>query len=1158
MKPYHRSVSRSHRTQHPSAPRGTRLSLNRLEDRVVPAGVLTIQPAAIAPVEGQSFNGTVATFTDTDSTAIAAHFAATVSWGDGTSTAGQVVADPSVAGRFAIQSTHTYADEGHPNVIVTVTDTVAGGSATTGSYSQSNLVTDDQTVLASLGFAPAAHTDARLHNPWGIAFAPTGPFWISDNGAGLSTLYDGAGNAQTLFVNIPASANPGATSPAPPTGVVFNGSATDFNVAGAGTSAHFIFATEDGTIAAWNSGNAAVLKVNNADFTNGPVYKGLAIGNNGTANFLYATNFRQGTIDVFDTNFTKVTLGTGGFGTFADPTIPAGFAPFGIENIGGKLFVTYAKQDAAKHDDVAGGGNGFVDMYDLSGHFLQRFASQGPLNSPWGLALAPVTFGTFAGDLLVGNFGNGLINAFNPSTGAFVGSLSDGQNHPISIDGLWGLTFGNNGSAGGAGTLFFTAGINGEADGLFGRLSANVNTVTVTDAALLPGTSVSTGVTAFSGVGGNNTSTTANTANAALTAFEAAIGGTNNGGTATPQTGGFRTINWDGVKLDGTDFGGQSTVIDPNHVVGIPVNRFQERGVQFEVVYAVSGPASATDTSTFSTVNPSVTNLFPAFSPANTFAMFNDNGIDFSFVLPSVHTTAPVPAASRGFGAIFRNVRLANTTSIEYFNGNNSLGKFFVPVGTAGQAEFLGELFNSPVVTRVSITLGTDVLFSFDGVHFSAGGIDDPATGHNLAVTDDFAYAEPVPVGGGQPTVTATAGSPLTNVNVARFTDANPNAKASDFTGTIDWGDGHTSAANFTLIMPPSAAPVFAVSGSNTYANGGTFPVHVEVQDLGGSSIGLDTTATVQGAAPPPSAVHYIAVGAGAGLAPEVKVYDAKTGAIKFDFLAYSADFLGGVHVAAGDVNGDGIDDIITGAGAGGGPHVKVFSGADGSLLFSFFAYDVRFGGGVNVAAGDVNGDGKADIITGAGAGGGPHVKAFSGADLSLLDSFFAYDPMFGGGVNVAAGDVNGDGKADIITGAGAGGGPHVKAFSGADLSLLASFFAFDVRFAGGVFVAAGDVNGDGKADIITGAGPGLNPQVNVFSGVDLSRLASFDAYDASFIGGVRVATTDVNGDGKADIVTGAGPGGGPHVKAFDGTSLAVLDSFFAFDPNFRGGIYVG
>src|SRR5262249_43459398 len=265
-------------------------------------------------------------------------------------------------------------------------------------------------------------------------------------------------------------------------------------------------------------------------------------------------------------------------------------------------------------------------------------------------------------------------------------------------------------------------------------------------------------------------------------------------------------------------------VIDPNHVVGIPLNRFQERGVKFEQVYAVSGPASGSDPSTFSTVNPGVTNLFPAFSPANTFAMFNENTIDLSFTLASPHTTTPVPAATRGFGAIFRNVTVPNTSSIEYFNGDVSLGKFFVPVGAAGEAEFLGELFSSPIVTRVELTLGTDVLFSFDGHTFTSGTQpDDPANGHNLVVTDDFAYAEPValpPVV--QPPVSATQGVPFTGP-VATFTDLNPNGHATDFTATITWGDGHSSPGTVSA----NGGGGFTVAGTNTFSQPGTFPVSV-------------------------------------------------------------------------------------------------------------------------------------------------------------------------------------------------------------------------------------------------------------------------------------------------------------------------------------------
>ena len=209
------------------------------------------------------------------------------------------------------------------------------------------------------------------------------------------------------------------------------------------------------------------------------------------------------------------------------------------------------------------------------------------------------------------------------------------------------------------------------------------------------------------------------------------------------------------------------------------------------------------------------------------------------------------------------------------------------------------------------------------------------------------------------------------------------------------------------------------------------------------------------------------------------------------------------------------------------------------------------------MATGDVNGDGKADIITGAGPGGGPHVQVFSGTDGSILRSFMAYDPRFTGGIFVAAADINGDGKADIITGAGPGGGPHVQVFSGANGSVLWSFMAYDPRFTGGIFVTTGDINGDGVPDIITGAGPGGGPHVQVFSGTDGSILRSFMAYDPRFAGGIFVASGDINGDGKADIITGAGPGGGPHVQVFSGTDGSVLRSFMAYDPRFTGGIFV-
>jgi len=318
-------------------------------------------------------------------------------------------------------------------------------------FVQQNLVTNNQSVLTGLGYAPAANVDPSLVNPWGISHSATSPFWISDNGANLSTLYNGAGVKQGLVVSIPG----------PPTGQVNNiGGANDFKVAG--VKSNFIFATEDGTIAARAAGTTATTM----QTIPGAVYKGLAIGNNGSGFFLYAANFHSGHVDVFDSNFNPVSLS----GAFTDPALPAGYAPFNVQMLNGKLYVTYALQDAAGHDDVAGAGNGFVSTFDLNGNFLARVASQGTLNSPWGLDIAPAGFGSFANDLLVGNFGDGTINAFDPVSNLFLGQLSNTAGVPFVLDGLWALINGNGGNGGLSNRVYFTAGINGEDDGLFGSL----------------------------------------------------------------------------------------------------------------------------------------------------------------------------------------------------------------------------------------------------------------------------------------------------------------------------------------------------------------------------------------------------------------------------------------------------------------------------------------------------------------------------------------------------------------------------------------------------------------------------------------------------------------------------------------------------------------
>jgi hypothetical protein len=300
-----------------------------------------------------------------------------------------------------------------------------------------------------------------------------------------------------------------------------------------------------------------------------------------------------------------------------------------------------------------------------------------------------------------------------------------------------------------------------------------------------------------------------------------------------------------------------------------------------------------------------------------------------------------------------------------------------------------------------------------------------------------------------------------------------------------------------------------------------------------------------------------LAVGCGVGGPPLVHVYDPATNMTQ-NFLAYDSSFTGGVHVAMADVNGDGVKDIITAPGVGGGPHIKVFDGVTGMLDRQFLAYDSAFRGGAWIAGGDVNGDGRADIITGAGLGGGPHVKVFDSVTGTVLQSFFAYDSAFRGGATVAAGDINGNGLADIVTGAGFGGGPHVKAFDGQTGAELLSFLAYDPAFRGGVFVATGRLEaGSTAADIITGPGQGGGPHVQVFNGSG-ALLQSFLAYDPRLTSGVRVASADIPGSLTQAIITGPGEGGGPQVLGFSAGNQEMLFHFYAFDLPFSGGVFVG
>jgi uncharacterized protein (TIGR03118 family) len=341
-------------------------------------------------------------------------------------------------------------------------------------FVQTNLISD----LPGL----ARVQDLNLKNSWGIVHGPATPWWVADNNGNVSTLYDGTGtpfpppsptNPGPLAVNIPT---PAAATGGTPTGIVFNSQVTDFMVSDGTKSgpSRFIFATEDGTIAGWSpavSRAQALIAVDRSHVPStaaGAVYKGLAIAPTPAGQMLYATNFRAGTVDVFDSSFNPVHKP----GAFRDRRVPDGYAPFGIQEIGGQLFVSYARQNRARHDDLSGPGRGFVDVFSTGGSLVRRLIRRGALDSPWGLAIAPQGFGDHAGQLLVGNFGDGRINAYDTHSGELEGVLRRPDGKPFQVDGLWGIGFGNGTLAGPLTTLFFAAGINGEQDGLFGSLQA--------------------------------------------------------------------------------------------------------------------------------------------------------------------------------------------------------------------------------------------------------------------------------------------------------------------------------------------------------------------------------------------------------------------------------------------------------------------------------------------------------------------------------------------------------------------------------------------------------------------------------------------------------------------------------------------------------------
>ncbi len=589
-----------------------------------------------------------------------------------------------------------------------------------------------------------------------------------------------------------------------------------------------------------------------------------------------------------------------------------------------------------------------------------------------------------------------------------------------------------------------------------------------------------------------------------------------------------------------------------------------------------------------------------AYDPADPINQgFFDNNADGDFD-PTTNPTPPPSAANTAITAAAYTQGFAAGTGTTTLYGIDSTNGYLVQIGSpdgtpnspnGGQVVVVDRIrdagFNPISISSrngfdiepstdaafvVSATAGSTTLYSLNlttataasvgtvgsGLTLTGLTIAPPAAGNSTIQLTANAATFPANRGPLAVSVTRTGG--LAGTATVNFATTDGTAVAGvDYlptSGTLTFGPGEASKTIFLLLPstanpPPSPIKTFTLTLSNSTGTGVT---------LGGTT---SATFTIPAVVASPTPTRFFAIASGAGGDGRVFVYDAISRTQAFILSPFGAGFSLGQSVAVADVNRDGFDDIIVGAGSGGGPRAIVIDGQSRTVVANFFAYDPSFRGGVNVAAGDVNGDGFADVILGAGDGGGPQVRVVSGINLSnttqtQLASFFAYDAAFRGGVNVGAGEFTGDAFSEIVTGAGNGGGPVVRIFNGQTLAPIATYFAYDGAFRGGVYVTTGDVDGVNGLDLVTGTGPSGGPNVRVFRGTGFTPTASFFAYSSTLIGGVRVATSDLDSNGTADILTGAGVAGPSNVRIFNATGASNGADIQPFAAGFNGGVYVG
>jgi uncharacterized repeat protein (TIGR01451 family) len=638
------------------------------------------------------------------------------------------------------------------------------------------------------------------------------------------------------------------------------------------------------------------------------------------------------------------------------------------------------------------------------------------------------------------------------------------------------------------------------------------------------------------------------------------------GGTSAGVDGSFggfrREINWDGVP---------ESTSSPNAFPASFFNNNSPRGAVFSTPgtgFQVSSDGTSAPVN-FGNLNATYSTSFVPFTASKLFTPIGSNVTDVNFFLPGTGQ----PALVRGFGGVFSDVDLSNISKMEFFDFRGNLILERDVLSTTGTAtySFLGISFSEAIIAKVRITTGNSAL--------SASSPDAPASNVDVVALDDFIYSEPIRFADLVITQSGTAiarqGDTVNyTINVA---NNGPNAalgarildQFSSALSNISWTTTTTGGAvapatglgaiDTAIDLPVGSSIVFTVTAtlnqqltSDLVTSAVVLSPSNVIDPEGSNNTALAVTAYNR----TPPGDRY-AVGTLAGTPGRVTLYN-QSGIPTLNLQPYG-DLATGINVATGDINGDGIEDVITVPKLG-VTHVKAYDGATGNLILSFFAYAPVLTIGASVAVADINNDGRADIITGAGATGAPHVKVFSGVDGSELSSFFVYTLGMTSGVVVAAGDINGDGRPDILTVPGAGAAPHIKGFSGVDQAEFLSFFPIDPANINGISLATGDFEGFGIDSILIGLNGPQQSFVSVYGGANRTSLTrSFVAYSPAFLGGVSVSSIDVDGDGIDDILTAAGPTGGPHVQAYNGASSErLLLSYFAFEQNLFTGLSIG